>query len=319
MFGFYVQGQDSREWSDRGGVPFLLGSEGDNAFDVRQAYFDIGEAGKSPVELRLGRQVLSYGDERLVGGFDWNNFGRVFDAARLRVNGLPAASTIDIFGGSVVNIQPDNAADSGDFVLDQAEWDDLFFGVHASLGVCPFQKTEVYAFYRDKADNGNIYADPSFPLPASKLAAYDVGQEVFTLGTRHASLPGKLNGWDYEVEAAVQFGSVDRQTAGGVTAAGVPKGLYAGDDAELDHFAWAAHLQGGYTFASVAAKPRLGAFYDFATGDDNPGDGENNTFLNLFPTNHKFYGYMDAFSWKNLHDAGAQPEREADRQAHPAV
>lgn len=304
MFGIYVQGQDSREWSDRGGVPFLLGSEGDNTFDLRQMYLDIGETGKSPVELRLGRQVLSYGDERLVGGFDWNNFGRVFDGARVRFNGLPTSSTVDVFGASVVNILPTTAAESGDWDLDQAEWDDLFFGVYASLGVLPFQKTEVYAFYRAKEDNGNIYSDPSFPQPASLLSPYDVGQDVLTLGTRHASLPGKLNGWDYEFEGVVQFGSVDRQSSATATTPGVPKGLYGGNDDSLDHFAWATHLQGGYTFADVAAKPRAGVFYDFATGDDNPSDGENNTFLNMFPTNHKFYGYMDAFAWKNLHDAG---------------
>ena len=26
------------------------------------------------------------------------------------------------------------------------------------------------------------------------------------------------------------------------------------------------------------------------------------TFQNLFPTNHKFYGQMDVFSWQNMHD-----------------
>jgi len=37
------------------------------------------------------RQELSYGDERLIGAFGWNNIGRVFDAAKLagRIPGSP--------------------------------------------------------------------------------------------------------------------------------------------------------------------------------------------------------------------------------------
>jgi len=34
--------------------------------------------------LKIGRQELIYGDERLIGAFGWNNIGRVFDAAKLR-------------------------------------------------------------------------------------------------------------------------------------------------------------------------------------------------------------------------------------------
>ena len=48
--------------------------------------------------------------------------------------------------------------------------------------------------------------------------------------------------------------------------------------------------------------PRLGLEYSFASGDSDPTDGKHETFENLFPTNHKFYGYMDFFSLQNLHD-----------------
>ncbi len=71
----------------------------------------------------------------------------------------------------------------------------------------------------------------------------------------------------------------------------------------LEHQAFALHLGGGYTFQNVAATPRVGAQYNFASGDDDPTDGENNTFDNLFPTNHLHYGYMDRFGWRNLHNA----------------
>ena len=44
----------------------------------------MGNHKEFPVSLKIGRQELSYGDERLVGAFAWNNIGRVFDSARVR-------------------------------------------------------------------------------------------------------------------------------------------------------------------------------------------------------------------------------------------
>ncbi|MEO6833341.1 MAG: alginate export family protein [Chitinophagaceae bacterium] len=38
------------------------------------------------LDLKLGRQVLSYDDERILGELDWNNAGRKHDAALLRYN-----------------------------------------------------------------------------------------------------------------------------------------------------------------------------------------------------------------------------------------
>ena len=40
--------------------------------------------------------------------------------------------------------------------------------------------------------------------------------------------------------------------------------------------------------------------FNHATGDRNPADTSDESFLNLFPTNHKFYGGMDVFAWKNM-------------------
>src|SRR4029079_2356671 len=51
--------------------------------------------------------------------------------------------------------------------------------------------------------------------------------------------------------------------------------------------------------------PRLGVAYNYGTGDSDPLGADIETFQNLFPTNHKFYGQMDVFSWQNMHDACA--------------
>jgi hypothetical protein len=44
----------------------------------------------------------------------------------------------------------------------------------------------------------------------------------------------------------------------------------------------------------------LGLYY--ASGDGDPSDKNHNTFVNLHPTNHKFYGAMDFLSRQNLID-----------------
>jgi hypothetical protein len=54
--------------------------------NLYQAYFEWKPGGGERAELRAGRQALAYGGERLVGAFGWDNVGRSFDGARLRVH-----------------------------------------------------------------------------------------------------------------------------------------------------------------------------------------------------------------------------------------
>jgi hypothetical protein len=70
----------------------------------------------------------------------------------------------------------------------------------------------------------------------------------------------------------------------------------------VDQEAFAAHFGVGYTFKDASWAPRVGIAYNFSPGDDDPTDGDNNTFDNLYPTNHLYYGHMDRFSWRNMHD-----------------
>ena len=65
-----------------------------------------------------------------------------------------------------------------------------------------------------------------------------------------------------------------------------------GDRGPLDHASFAIHGEAGYTFADTMWTPRVALGYDFSPGDDDPTDGDNETFDNLFPTNHIHYGQM---------------------------
>ncbi len=95
---FYVQGQDARVfWKNQNPpvAPFQ------NTFDLRLAYMEIGDAEKGIAALRVGRQELVFGDQRLIGHLNWVNDARSFDAVRatFRYNGY----RLDAFASTVVN------------------------------------------------------------------------------------------------------------------------------------------------------------------------------------------------------------------------
>jgi hypothetical protein len=56
------------------------------------------------VSLRAGRQILDFGEGRLVADPNWSNVGRTFDAARATLrSGL---ARVDLFTGASVKIDP---------------------------------------------------------------------------------------------------------------------------------------------------------------------------------------------------------------------
>ncbi|MGF6818461.1 hypothetical protein OKW33_005332 [Paraburkholderia atlantica] len=81
-----------------------------------------------------------------------------------------------------------------------------------------------------------------------------------------ARYTGKNASLDWDVEAMLQTGHVGTDTIG----------------------AWAFGALGGYTFAALPGKPRIGLQVDGASGDRHPGDGRVETFNPLFPNGYYF-------------------------------
>jgi hypothetical protein len=281
----YVEGRSSETWGDArsntgaGAVPESGGGNGpetDGPADLHQAYFTLGNHKEFPLSLKVGRQELSYGDERLVGAFAWNNIGRVFDAAKVRwQNSLFSA---DAFVSKVV-LPDDNQLNT---------WNDynVFSGVHLSTKKIPKTLTEVYFFARNE-EVGVATAQAGAVLPFQTAAP--AARDIYTLGARFKSNPGDFGSFDYTIEGAYQFGDWQGAVNG----------------AHLDHKAYAFMANVGYTIPETSTMPRFALEYAFGSGDSDPGDGNHETFDNLYPTNHKFYGYMDFLSWQNLHDVRA--------------
>ena len=278
----YVEGRSSLAYNDARYAYFASplpahevirkgdGPEAD-VFDLNQAYVTIGNHKEFPLSVKIGRQALAYGDERLVGAFAWNNIGRVFDAAKVRwQNGWFGA---DFFTSATV------VPEDGTFNNDNPY--DWFSGVYLTSMKVPKNTLDLYFLSRNASRKAiNVEPSPQFGQPTAR--------DIYTIGGRLKSKPNEFGNFDYTVEGAYQFGDY-------ATSATAKR---------LNQDAYMFCLQGGYTFADWWATPRLGAEFDYSSGDDNSTDGTHGTFDNLFPTNHKFYGSMDLVSLQNIQDLG---------------
>lgn len=296
LWSLQAQVQDAREWgSERPNVPFILGSEGDDPLDLRLASVTWGDAKKTPVVVTLGRQTLAFGDERVVGISEWNNFARTFDAAKAAFTVIPNQLTATVWVSSVVSVRPTTSGEGWEF--NRSSGDDWFSGVYLANKLGARDTFDVYALWRDKRKNDPIYTAPTAPIPAGArtAAAYDIAQNVYTFGTRFVRAP-KAGAFDAEFEAAWQGGNVDRQTTSPAV------GVYGGSSARLDHRAWAIHTLVGYSPEGAPGKLRFNAEYNVASGDTHRSDDKNGSFMVMFPSNHPFYGFMDLFAWKNVEE-----------------
>ena len=158
-----------------------------DTFDLRMAFAEIGDTEKGTIALRVGRQELNFGEQRLIGSVNWLNTARTFDAARLtlRHNGY----RLDAFASSVVNAK-------------DAEWNhhqqgNNLHGLYAGADkLIPNAVLEAYALWR---------VAPWFAYPANEHGTRGK-LDSKTTGVRFV---GKLPGnWDYGTEMATQFGSL---------------------------------------------------------------------------------------------------------------
>lgn len=299
-FNVYTEGRSSLAWGDErsayANAPAVAGTakydgrgpESDS-IDLHQAYVTLGNHKEFPVSLKAGRQEMIYGEERLIGAFGWNNIGRVFDGGKLRWQN-------EWFAADVFSMRPVIPEDERFNVSNDYEY---FSGIYATTPLVPKNSLEVYVLSR----NAGAQAIAAEPRPQAPQAT---ARDIFTVGFRLKSKAGEFAGWDYTLETAGQFGNY--------------KDLRLGvNSPRLDHEAYMLSLQGGYTFTETWGAPRFGLEYSYGSGDSNPTDGKHETFDNLYPTNHKFYGYMDMVSLQNIHNARAIFQLKPHKQVSLAL
>jgi hypothetical protein len=82
--------------------------------------------------------------------------------------------------------------------------------------------------------------------------------------------------------------------------------IQVGDFDDEDHLAGAGIVEAGYQLTEAPFKPWVRGGINIASGDGDPNDGDHNTFFNMLPTNHLYYGFADQLAFQNLMDLFAQ-------------
>lgn len=284
-FAFTLEGRSSYSYGDErfnSNAPGQGLAERDGPMDIHQAFVLIGNHKEFPVSVKVGRQELAYGDQRLVGHFRWNNNARTFDAIKVRWQN--AIFGVDVFTGGVVYNDNNN--------LNRSNSQDAFSGAYFNFPTLAKNEIVETYFFARNVERG-IATDNWTGVPAP--FRFPGAQDIYTAGLRIKSKPNAYGPYDYGVEAMYQFGNRTAVFPGTTAAAALAA-------PRLEHRAQALVAQGGYTWSENWGQPRLALIYSYGSGDKNAADSKSGTFQNLFPTNHLFYGYMDLSSLQNLHD-----------------
>ncbi len=242
---------DARSQLDDSGTPLDTGIV--NATELLQAYVEArGEApGARPFRLRGGRLTLDVGSRRFVSR---NRFRNTINAH----TGLEAE--IEPFEGHrlrafyLLPIQrlPTRRGRLADnqIEVDEESFRRRFWGLFYEASM-PWESTlELYAFGLDEDDSSELLTRQ---------------REIVTPGFRihRRPAPGRI---DVQLENVVQVGEVRANTT---------------TNQDLDHFAHFHHASVGYT-APIPWHPRFVAQFDYASGDDDPTDGDSGRFDTLF-------------------------------------
>lgn len=255
--------QDSRAY----GVNISTAANNPDIFDLHQGYVDLSTTWRAAdVTARVGRQEISFGNERLVGPVAWSNTGRTMDGARLLFSPKGATAgkepwtatafvaTVDERGRHfAATVQPAGTSYPADRTVVGA------YVTHA-LGIGAFDGTLLY-------DAGAKYRTFS-------------SSDRYTVDARLRTGIAKPIG--LEIEAAYQGGRQIYQAS--VTTTKVPQ----------DVSAWLIGARAG-RFAAAGRKFTAIVGADVLSGDASPGGNDYTAFNTMYATNHPFYGLMDLF------------------------
>jgi hypothetical protein len=297
--------------------PFNVGTG--QSFFVRQAFVLIRNAGIENLSVKLGRQLVVFGNHRLFGHFDWANTGFSQDAATLQY----ASKMWNFTGGwgrpSDKNFSPFAGTNTSVFGVAPP-------GVSRQLGTARTVASNAADFFyarfqvkpNDKIFKGLViepmwvYFINGGPSTGGSpgVQAHAPNQNRHTIGSRFAY---KKKIFDMNAEGYYQFGSM-----------GVQPG---NSDRQLRINAYAGAFAMGFTLP-VPMQPRIGGEVNIGSGDGNAyrcGQGANaqtncggsaNTFEQLYPTNHILFGYMDLFAWKNMVSYGGNFQMRPTKNSH---
>ena len=199
------------------------------SLDFHQAFVTSGNHKEFPFSLKVGRQELSYGEERLVGAFGWNNIGRVFDAAKVRWQNEWFGA--DFFTSRVVIPEDDRFNVDNDY--------DWFSGIYATTEKFRSTLLDVYVLARN--------ASARKPLPPSRARSLpSPAPAIFTPSACRLQVQAR------------RVRQLGLHLSNRPTSSAISRTAAWARHARLEHEAYMVVAQGGYTFSDAWATPRLG-------------------------------------------------------------
>lgn len=177
----FVQLQDSRFYGQEPGTLANFAN-----LDLHQAFFEITDLWGKPLRLKVGRQEIAYGGQRLIGAVGWHNVGRSFDAVKLTVGQKRA---IDILGAVVMESHAPAPVATPANVAGTDDMSNYLFG----------------AYHQKKKDSGyQLGAYAFYQLNKNETVAGEKDLSRFTVGTHNKGR--LLDALNFETEVALQVG-----------------------------------------------------------------------------------------------------------------
>jgi hypothetical protein len=235
------------------------------------------------LDVSAGRMTIDLGDRRLVARNRFRNTINAYTGVHTlwkSADGFEAHA----FYVEPVQRKPSDLASllDNERELDTESSDVSLWGVFgAAPDVFGSVKGEAYVYGLRTRDHAGI--------PAAD-------RDIYTPGFRLYKTPAAQS-WDFETEAVYQFGTSRMTTA-------------ATDKRDLQHRAAFFHGEIGYTLSGKSS-PRLELSYDYASGDDDPTDNENNRFDTLYGSRRGDFGptgIYGAFARSNINSPGLRFE-----------
>ncbi len=212
------------------------------------------------VSFRIGRQMVSYDDQRILGGLDWQVSGRWHDLllTKFDLNTFKAHIGLAYSQNSEKKFDPVFLPGGQPYKTMQYLWFENAFTENLKLSVLAIN------LGYQKLDANNAADGINYEQTLGANIDYKIG--AFSIyGTYYHQLGD--NGASREVDAFLAALKIGFKPEGSAFNFAVGADLVSGNDAVVDN-------NGSVTF---------------------DGNGKNNAFDPLYGTHHKFYGLMDYF------------------------
>lgn len=257
----------------------VLGNATVDSLDILQANIGHSFGANNNTNVRVGRFSEDWGSRRLMARNRFRNTINAFDGVVVHHQGNND-SELRFMASQVVRRLPTDKLSllDNEYESDDSTGAQKFYGVHASLpNLFSNLSTEIYFYALREKDTSEVNTR---------------NRQLNTAGfrLRSAQIPGS---YDFEVESVVQTGERRSSTSPANTT-------------DLDNRAFFQYLMLGYSF-DVPSRLRVMLEFDYASGDSDPFDNDNERFDSLFgPTTFEFgvVGLYNPFNRSNLATPG---------------